>query len=52
MRLNLMPTFDEIKSGKVTIEDLRKKILEKKPQCKCQRKNFWLNTNNNLIKVS
>lgn len=39
MQLNVMPTLDEIKSGKVTLQDIRLRVAKKKGSSECKRRN-------------
>ena len=37
MQVNVMPTMSELKSGKVTIDDIKKRVVEKKGKSACKR---------------
>jgi len=37
MQLNVMPTASELKTGKVTVEDIKNRIKAKKGGCKCKK---------------
>lgn len=48
MQLNVMPTGTEIKAGKVTIDDIKKRVAQKKGGHACRKQNCCQNKHKNL----
>lgn len=51
MQLNVMPTATELKAGKVTLEDIKKRIQAKKGACKCKKDDCCKTDYHNLKKA-